>query len=334
MILSSKIICHLCGEELDCTDDFERHVLENHMMTYSSYYEYVKSMKIMECDVCDKPLYRTSPWFDLYNPCIECGSNRIYFDSVMLNIDKIYGFLCNNRLLKLFILNKTLRDKLINFDLLEYCKKLESANKFKFDYNLYSIDSKKGRSPYIGYDLSNVEFGDSIYNITKKEMIMCDDYYKFSIDNNLYELHLPEECEYHNNNHYKYNILNRNSHTQSAKKLLLSSGTCIKFYNTNFDGCKSILRIVKNGVNTYSIGLTPHELDYIKYYIMSNSVLLRYIFNILFEIIKNSDTIYDYSFLLNKVVVNPSGKFNMIIDWTLNKKMLESDKDTLNISVL
>ena len=67
---------------------------------------------------------------------------------------------------------------------------------------------------------------------------------------------------------------------------------------------------------------------------MSNTSLLRYLFNVLYELIKNSDTVYDYAFLLNKVVVNPSGKFNMMIDWTINNMMLNSDKDILNISIL
>lgn len=335
MILPSKIPCELCGELLTCTDEFEAHVANDHMMSYSSYYEYVKSIESVECDVCERNLHRTSPWFDLYNPCIDCGNNRIYFDSVMINIDKIYGYLCSNRLLKLFILDRDLRDRLIKFDLLEYCKRLNKVNRLVYDYNLYTIQTKKGRSPYIDYSLSNVEFVPSPYNITRKDMIVCEDYYSFNIGSNRYELHLPEECEYHNNNHYKYNILNRCNNSQSAKKLLLSSGTCIKFYNTNFDGCKSILKIMKNGSQVYAIGLSTEELNHIKFYIMSNSVLLRYLLGILMEIMRNSDVVYDYSFLLNKVTINPSGKFNMIIDWTLNNRMLESDhKETLNISIL
>ena len=333
----NMIKCILCDDSMECNDMFEDHVVSDHMMSYSKYYEYHKLIGESRCDICEEPLYRVSPWFEIYNPCIKCSGNKIYFESAMMNIDKIHNLLCSNRFVKLFILDRDLRERLTKFNIMDYCNSLASIYKnseIKDDINLFSISTKTGRSPYLDTSLSNINLNKSAYKISKRDLSIHDDHYILNFNGNTYEIYLPEECEYHNNNHYKYNILNRSNNYQSAKKLLLSSGTCVKFYNTNFDRCKSILRVTKNGNDVYSVSLSIEELNYIKFYIMTNSTLLKYILGILYEIIKNSDTIYDYAFILNKVVINPTGKFNMIIDWTINNRMLDSDKELLNMSIL
>lgn len=328
--------CKLCNSTIDYSGDFEAHILTDHMMSYSKYYEYSKLIGSVKCDICNEDVYRISPWFEVYNPCISCSSQRMYFESVLMGINKIHDIICNNRYSKLFILDKSLRERMIEFDIPKYCRSLSKIrSNSNDDINLFKISTYDGRSPYLDPSMSNAKISKSSYDISKKDMIMCNnESFSLRIHDDVYTIYLPEECEYHNNNHYKYNILNRQNNPQSAKKLLLSSGTCIKFYNTNFDRCKSLLRVSKNGNNIYSVSLSMDELDYIKYYIMSNTSLLRYLFNVLYELIRNSDTVYDYAFLLNKVVVNPSGKFNMMIDWTINNMMLNSDKDILNISIL
>lgn len=325
--------CMLCNKELDYTDSFKDHVINDHMMTYSKYYEYVKSVNHVRCNICNNIMHRLTPWFEIYNPCINCTEPKMYFESVLMNIDKVYNILCTNKYIKLFILNSTLRDRLTHFNLLDYCTTLSSINPLE-GINLFNIDMKPGRSPYVDVDMFNVVYSKSSYNIDPSELISHNSTYKFSIGDDKYEIRLPEECEYHNNNHYKYNILNRSNNPQSAKKLLLSSGTCVKFYNTNFDKCKSILRILKNDNIVYSVSLSVKELDYMKFYVMSNSSLLRFIFNLLIEVMRHVRLLTDQSFLLSQSIINPKSDTDMLLDWTINNKMMSTGREVINISVL
>jgi hypothetical protein len=216
---------------------------------------------------------------------------------------------------------------------MDYCRSL--AKMCKDDLGLVKITTEPGKSPYIDPSMKNVILLESEYEFTKEDLaIINNEKFKFNFNGNEYEIYLPEECEYHNNNHYKYNILNRSNNPQSAKKLLLSSGTCMKFYNTNFDACKSLLKVNKNGSGIYSISLSPEELECMKYYIMSNPSLLRYILNVLYEMMKYSMSVYDQAFLLNRIQINQSSKFDMVIDWTINNKMMDLGNKSLNISVL
>ena len=335
----SKDLCILCGEDLEYSDKFEFHILNSHMMSYGRYYEYHKTIGESRCDNCEGRVYPISPWYGMNCPCEKCNNSKSYYEIVLNKVREVYSILCTNDYIRLFVLDSNLRERLNEFDLIKISSNLQKLLEDKVGIdkiNLFEIRTEDGKCPYIKSDFSNVLICKSKFNILETELNKYDDKdcYKININGNLFELYLPEKCSYHNNNHYKYNILNRMNNPQSAKKLLMSSGECIKFYNTNFDRCKSVLRISKCGVDTYSMSLTKYELDYLKFYIMSNKNLLRIITNVLYELIKNSDTVYDYCFLLNKILINKLGKFDMIIDWTVNNRMMSSGKETLNISIL
>ena len=72
-----------------------------------------------------------------------------------------------------------------------------------------------------------------------------------------------------------------------------------------------------------------------KFYILTNKELLKYVLNIIHEIIRHSSVVRDNVFLLNKVVVNSNGKFKLNINWVIKKnKQFINDGESVNILIL
>lgn len=330
-----EITCKICNCKID-RDDFDDHLKSDHCMDYDQYYNYCYDVIDGVCSYCNKSIGRISPWFDIPSHCTCKSEMRTYLDSIMDGISKIYKMMIDDPFIKLFILNDDLRTHLKSFDLPSYSSYIKTILPGDYDpINLFSIRLRPGLNPFIKCnEMYNVAFDKSSYSINRNELMSVEDgKYRFSIENDEYEISLPEKTEYRNNNHYKYNILNRKSEPQSSKKLLLRSGECIKFYNTNIDNCKSIIKVTKNGNHIYSTSLTSKELDYIKYYVMANTTVLSRVSEVLLVLIRNSKYLYDRVFLKNKVLVNPKGKFDMSLDWVVRNGMMNSN-DQLNMSIL
>lgn len=79
------IKCKLCNKTFTIGSSMEDHLVNDHNISYSKYYEYYKTIKDNEsCGICGSVLHRISPWFEMYNSCESCN-NKVYFESVMSN---------------------------------------------------------------------------------------------------------------------------------------------------------------------------------------------------------------------------------------------------------
>lgn len=337
----NKFRCALCESELPYGNTVESHINNVHLISYSKYYEYCKLNNNTVCANCGNKLYRLNPWSDYVLPCLECNS-KFYSRMVSTLISNWNSYLVNSEFCRLWLLNESYRDRVMNFNFLDLDKSLKnylSKSRIRYDkLNLFKISSKPGMSPYINLlNTNNLLIESSGYRIINSELKYYDDIngYKFDVHGSKYSLILPEEVEYYNKTHYRYNILNKSSDPQSVKKLKLQSGKCIKFYNSSIDICKSILRLMKDGEVVDIMTLPDSDLEYVKFYILTNKELLKYVLNIIHEIIRHSSVVRDNVFLLNKVVVNSNGKFKLNINWVIKKnKQFINDGESVNILIL
>lgn len=317
-----KIKCNLCGSEFKIGNGLNDHLNNYHFISYNQYVE------------CKKEGIYINPWVG------NKLSDNYNLNEFMEVLDLYFSYLLEDNFSRLWILNKKYRDMMINYNFSYYDTLFSDLIKSKClmydDINLFDILINESCPKILSKEnILGISLIQSRTNIKNNELYeIAPRSYSFKIKNSEYRIDLPEIIPYDNKNHYRYNILSTYSNPQSCKKLWIPSDKyCIKFYNTSFDECKSILRIYRDGNRVHSISLSDSEIYYIKFYIMSNKEILREILSVIRELIRNSDITSDSALILNSIQVNQYGKFNLNIGWTCIDNILR-DKGTLNISII
>lgn len=315
-------ICKICQSLVPrrCIND---HIRSSHFLEYNQYVEFNK----------EKGLYLT-PWLNI-------RIDRSWkLKKIMESINLWSNYLLSeDNFSKLWILNNHYRDMMVIYDFKYYDDLFSKIFKSRYqvydDINLFSIKIKSAYPKILSEEnIDGISILNPITSIKNNELYEVDNNkYSFKFQNSIYEISLSERVEYNNKTHYRYNILSNFNNPVSCKKLILSECDCVKFYSSNFDECKSILKVTKNGLRVHSLGLSEIELYYIKFYIMSNKHILKDVLVILKELIRNCNTVSDKSFLINTLQINPCGKFNLNIGWTCVDNM-DRSKGTINISII
>lgn len=315
-------ICKICQSPVP-RRSINDHIESNHFLEYNQYVEFNK----------EKGLYLT-PWLNI-------KIDRSWkLKKIMESINLWSNYLLSeDNFSKLWILNSNYRKMMIIYDFKYYddmfSKIFRSRYQVYDDINLFSIVVKPAYPKILSEGIiDGILTSSPITNIKNNELYEIDrNKYSFKFQDNIYEISLPERVEYNNKTHYRYNILSNFDNPISCKKLVLSDGECIKFYSSNFEECKSILKVTKNGFRVHSVGLSESELYYIKFYIMSNKNILKDILSVLRELIRNCNTVSDRSLLINTIQINPCGKFNLNIGWTCVDN-IDRSKGTINVSII
>lgn len=320
-----KIKCNLCNSEFNIGNGLNNHLENYHFISYNQYVERGSN---------ENEVYM-NPWTGYKLP------KNYSLNEFMEVLDLYFSYLLDdNNFSRLWILNKKYRDMMIVYNFSYYDAIFTNLIKSKClvydDINLFDININESYPKILSKEnISGISLTQSRTNIMNNELYeSAPRSYLFRIKNSEYRIDLPEIIPYDNKNHYRYNILSTYSNPQSCKKLWIPNDKyCIKFYNTSFDECKSILRIYRNGNRVHSVSLSDSEIYYIKFYIMSNKEILREVLSVIRELIRNSDVTSDNSLILNSIQVNQYGKFNLNIGWTCIDNILR-DKGTLNVSII
>lgn len=334
--------CTWCGFKSNDPIEFERHLGEEHFISYQEYCEIeLTHQKNLDnfCFRCNKyknPLTTLIKDF-YYLPCRVCSSSltrksdkQEIIDVVTKNIKSFYDYVLSDRYLQLFLIDEIYYKATYSHDYLEFKKilgKLELPNRS----DIWFLDWVPGYPKIIS--LPNLT-GIKVVNLTDRYRIVSG---KNNIEVNNYKVIFPEIVPYDKQHFSRYNILNLNSNRKTKRLKLDNSPNCVKFFNTPGTDTKSIFKIVDSKTSEPVDIKTISYQDYtiIKLILLRNKNYMRFVFSIFLELMKSCREFKDSIFLKNSININQEKEPIISITWipkednstTINNKLI-------NISIL
>lgn len=334
--------CTWCGFKSNDPIEFEKHLLEDHYLSYQEYSEIeLTHQKNLDnfCFRCNK--YRNSLTTLIkdyyYLPCKVCSSSMIkktekqeVIESIIKNIKSFYDYILNDRYLQLFLIDKIYHRATYSHDYSEFKRVLGKLD-LPSRNDIWFLDWVPGYPKIIS--ILNLT-GIKVVNLTDKYKIVSD---KNNIVVNDYKILFPEVVPYDKQHFSRYNILNLNSNRKTKRLKLEGSSNCIKFFNSSETETKSIFKIVNSKTNDPVDIKTISYQDYtiIKLILLRNKNYMRFVFSILLELIKSCNSFKDSVFLGNSIEINQEKEPIINLSWIpTNIKRDTTTNKLINISIL
>lgn len=333
-----NIECKWCNFK-GSPEEFEKHLKEEHFISYRTAAEISLLQKPGEEGICYKCGKGKNPLTFLipdqyYIPCWKCLGSRerkAMTNSLLEEINSFYERILSDRYLQLFLIDPIYLESTIphTYDVFKSVlskKDLPSRN------NIWFLDWIPGVSKSICLgNLQGINIKDlgELYNITStKEKISVN---KFSIAP-------PQVVKYDGIHHGRYNILNMNGDRKTKRLRIPGTDKCYKFWNNPEDSWKSILKVVKDGKEENAFdSLKPLDFLTLKLCLMRNKNYMRSIFQIISYILSQGvGVLKDEVFLKNTIDIcsmDEKRKYTLNLSWT-PKKNTEKKENTINISIL
>lgn len=284
------------------------------------------------CKTQLEPLTYLEPDF-YYQPCWNCSGKRkldrqVLSEGLQRGIKDFYNKILGDRYLQLFLVDDIYLNTTFPHNY-EVFKKVVNSLDPPSRNDVWFLDWEPGFPKIIC--LENLS-GIKIVNLTD----ICGAI-SFSEEEVLrvgpFEVIMPEPSTFDPKHHSRYSILNTKSDSRKSKRFKIDDERCIKFYNTEDDNVKSIFKLRKNGEDITVRNLTYQDFVIIKLAIMRNKTFMRFIYDIVLEIIKYTNFLRDSVFLKNTVTFDPKDRESGVtLLWTALSE--HKDKNTINISIL
>lgn len=305
---------------------------------FMNYYEYTE-VKLLEprtsenfCYRCNSnltPLTYLEPDF-YYLPCWDCMSKNVperkaMSESIIYNIKDFYSLILGDRYYQLFVVDDIYLKTTFPHSYTVF-KKVVNALDTPSRNDTWFLDWNPGYPRII--NLENLP-GIKIVNITKYHNIKQD---KNRVKVDDFEIVMPETIELDTTHKARYSIFaNKNGRSRRIE----IGDQCFKLYDTEEDYTKSLFRLKKFGQD-YPVGSLSHqEFVILKLALMRNKSMLRFLFSVLLEIMKNTGVYRDSVFLKNTVTINPDNKNKINLVWTTKSPYYKSgETDFINFSIL
>lgn len=330
------IRCSGCGKEFDDVFSFEKHLLEEHFISYKDYCELElmrnkeDNLYCIRCNTCRNPLTFLMR-NDYYLPCWECSSKRKTekleaINGVYRDIKEYYEKVLGDRYYQLYIIDDIYFKSTLPHDYSEFKNVLNNL-KLPSRNDIWFIDWKLGYPKTI-----------NIQNINGLKIINLSDLYKVESTKSIqkinnFEILLPEIIPYDVKHFSRYNLVNKSSDRRTKRLKLSNLGKCVKFFNNQKNEFKSIFKIVdsttKEEINLDD--LTYQDYVIIKLALLRNKNYVRLIYDIIFETLKYVKVFKDKVFLKNTITTNPDKILNLNLSWIPEKEYNNND---INISIL
>lgn len=286
-----------------------------------------------KCYRCNRPLSPLS-WFDpdYYTlPCWDCIGKRksdreVMTENIIRNIRDYYlGRILGDRYFQLFIVDPIYYANTLPHDYTEFKKVITQLGPPPRN-DIWFIDWKPGypklvcRENLVGLKVVNLSNRYPRVDLGKSKITIED-----------YEIVMPVEVSPDTRHKTRYGIFSKGSDNRKSKRVKVSE-KCYRLWNTDVEGVKSIFKVYKGGEEIAFRSLTYQDYVILKLAVMRDRSFIKFLFDLLSELIRSTGTYKDSVFLKNKVVIDPKkpGKLNLI--W--NPLSPDIDPDYINISIL
>jgi len=283
------------------------------------------------CYRCNKPLSPLT-WIEknfYYLPCWNCVKRKtekaILTENIVQEIKNFYtSRILGDRYLQLFLVDPIYFSNTLPHEYSVFKKIINSLTPPSRN-DIWFLDWKPGYPKIISQE--NLE-GLKIVNLSTRypEIILG----KNSVKVGDYEIILPEVSIMDSSHYHRSSILNKNGERRSKK--LRMGEKCVRFFNTDNPNIKSILRLTKGGEEIALRSLSYSDYAAIKLSIMRDKTFLRFIFEILIELSRNSKIFRDGVFLKNTILIDPQK--NPKINFIWNSVSPDFMEDYVNISLI
>lgn len=281
------------------------------------------------CNSDLKPLTYLQPDF-YYLPCWDCMSRNIperkaISEGILYNIKDFYNIILGDRFFQLFVVDDIYLKTTFPHSYTVFKRVLNSLDT-PSRADLWFLDWLPGYPRII--NLENLP-GLKIVNVTAKHSIFQTDKTRMKIDD--FEIILPEIVD--------PDITHRARHSlfagKNGRSRRIEVGEfCYKLYDTDEPGTKSIFRLKRGGEDCPISSLTHREFVIIKLAFMRNKTFTRFLFSMLFEILKNTGVYRDTIFLKNTVTISPENNNKINLVWTTKSPYHKKGGDFTNLSII
>ena len=315
-----------------------RNLEETDENNFMDYYE-MAEVQLLEprtsesfCYRCNsdlKPLTYLEP--DFYHlPCWGCMSKNIperkaISEGILYNIKDFYSIILGDRFYQLFVVDDIYLKTTFPHSYTVF-KKVLNALETPVRSDIWFLDWIPGYPKIINLD--NLP-GLKIVNVTKEHSIFQNNKEMMKVDD--FEVYLPETVDPDTTHRSRYSLF---AGKNGRSRRVDIGDTCYKLYDTNEPGTKSVFRLKKFGEDYPVNTLTHKEFVILKLAIMRNKTFLRFLFTMLFEILKNTGVYRDTIFLKNTVVLSPDNKNKINLVWTTKSPHFKKDNEYINLSII
>ena len=330
--------CPFCNFKTEESDIFESHLLEDHFITISDYYEMifpeVEDDRCYKCGKPKNPLTYIEPG-TYFMPCWDCMTNRYEktqsLAMIQSAIKDYYTKISTDRFLQMFLIGDVYFNSTATHTYEEFkgvLKSLQRTN--KIDRNkIWFLDWIPGFPKTICQD-----------NLSGIKVVLIDDRYdviseKDKIRINSWIIKLPDFVPFDQRHHSRYNLLNISVDSRNTKRLRLKNeDKCIRFQNNGESPFKSLLKLENlDGTPLSPLDLSEQDLTVTKLILLRNKNFMRLIVSFLDEIVKSVGIISDSVFLRNTITINP-GKEDIKLNFSWLPKEEKLRKNYINVSIL
>lgn len=313
----------------------ERILKRDHFIDYREWAE----IRVLEdpskretCYRCNKdlePLSRLDPEFFTL-PCWDCVGKKktereLVVESVVRNIRDFYlSKVLGDRYFQLFIIDPIYFSNTLPHRYPEFKRVISKLNPPSRN-DIWFLDWCPGFPKIISE--KNLE-GLKIVNLSshyqieiEKRRVMIDDY----------EILFPEEITTGSRHRTRYGIFSKGSDNRKSKRIRLGD-RCFQLYNTDNPNIKSFFKLHYKGEEVGLKGLSYQDYVIIKLSLMRNRSFLKFVFDILSDLVRQVGIFRDAVFLKNTVLIDPKKSTKLNLVW--NPISDEIMDDFVNISMI
>lgn len=331
--------CKICGAKFPDIPGLEKHLFEDHCLSWQAYSEILLQTKRPEDEFCHRcktwrqPLTLTIPDPPI-SPCWSCLSDRKRvvqeaIGSVISGIREVYSDILGDRYLQLFLVDDIYFHNTLPHSYGTF-KKVLSSLKLPGRNDIWFVDWLPGYPRVVSED-----------NLSGTRIVNLSELYRIESEpsrievNGKYQILLPDLVPYDQPHHSRYNIMNPSSERSTKRLKMHDSKDCIKFQPISPDGWVSIFKLTNPKTGTdVDPGKIPFR-DYIvlKLCIMRNKNFMRRVYDIIHTIIPEVTEFRDRVFLRSRVKVNPGKRMSLDFSW-LPHDLTPITPDGIKLSIL
>jgi len=281
------------------------------------------------CNSDLRPLTFLEPSF-YYLPCWDCMSKNIperkaISEGILYNIKDFYNIILGDRFFQLFVVDDVYLKTTFPHSYTVFKRVLNSLGTPSRS-DMWFLDWIPGYPKIISLD--NLP-GLKIVNVTREHTIFQNDKTKLQVDD--FEILFPEEVDPDTTHKSRYSLF---AAKNGRSRRIEVGDKCYKLYDTEKSGVKSIFKLKKLGEDYPVSSLTHKEFVILKLAFMRNKTFSRFLFTLLFELLKNTGVYRDTVFLKNVITIYPENKNKLNLIWTVKSPFFKEGDNYINLSII
>jgi len=246
-------------------------------------------------------------------------------EGILYNIKDFYNIILGDRFFQLFVVDDIYLKTSFPHSYTVFKRVLNSLETPP-RADLWFLDWLPGYPKII--NLENLP-GLKIVNVTSKHSLFQTDKTKMCIDD--FEIIMPETVDPDITHKARHSLF---AGKNGRSRRIEVGDNCYKLYDTEEPGTKSIFKLKKFGEDCPIGSLTHREFVIIKLAFMRNKTFSRFLFNLIFEVLKNTGVYRDTVFLKNTVTISPENNNKINLIWTTKSPHYKKDDNFINLSII